>query len=98
MKVGIKVLGCPKNEADCEILAGLLKERGHEIVHNVEEADVVVLDTCAFIEDAKKESIDEILSFVEAKEDYGYRLVVKGCLVQRYYRELKKKSQRWTSG
>ncbi|ACM22973.1 30S ribosomal protein S12 methylthiotransferase RimO [Thermotoga neapolitana] len=90
MKVGIKVLGCPKNEADCEILAGLLKERGHEIVHNVEEADVVVLDTCAFIEDAKKESIDEILSFVEAKEDYGYRLVVKGCLVQRYYRELKK--------
>jgi len=90
VKVGIKVLGCPKNEADCEILAGLLKERGHEIVHNVEEADVVVLDTCAFIEDAKKESIDEILSFVEAKEDYGYRLVVKGCLVQRYYRELKK--------
>ncbi|AJG40892.1 ribosomal protein S12 methylthiotransferase RimO [Thermotoga sp. RQ7] len=90
MKVGIKVLGCPKNEADCEVLAGLLKEKGHEVVHNVEEADIIVLDTCAFIEDAKKESIDEILSFVEAKEDYGYRLVVKGCLVQRYYRELKK--------
>jgi ribosomal protein S12 methylthiotransferase len=90
VKVGIKVLGCPKNEADCEVLAGLLKEKGHEVVHNVEEADIIVLDTCAFIEDAKKESIDEILSFVEAKEDYGYRLVVKGCLVQRYYRELKK--------
>ncbi|PLV57234.1 30S ribosomal protein S12 methylthiotransferase RimO [Thermotoga sp. SG1] len=90
MRVGIKVLGCPKNEADCEVLAGILKERGHEIVYKVEEADVVVLDTCAFIEDAKKESIDEIFSFVEAKKDYGYKIVVKGCLVQRYYRELKK--------
>ena len=84
MKVGIKVLGCPKNEADCEVLAGLLKGRGHKIVRSVEEADVIVLDTCAFIEDARKESIDEILSFVEAKGDFGYRLVVKGCLVQRY--------------
>ncbi|MCD6551415.1 30S ribosomal protein S12 methylthiotransferase RimO [Thermotoga sp.] len=90
MKVGIKVLGCPKNEADCEVLAGLLKGRGHKIVRSVEEADVIVLDTCAFIEDARKESIDEILSFVEAKGDFGYRLVVKGCLVQRYYEELKK--------
>ncbi|KUK33257.1 MAG: Ribosomal protein S12 methylthiotransferase RimO, partial [Thermotoga sp. 47_83] len=49
MRVGIKVLGCPKNEADCEILAGVLRERGHEIVFDVKDADVVVLDTCAFI-------------------------------------------------
>jgi len=90
VRVGIKVLGCPKNEADCEILAGVLREGGHEIVFDVKDADVVVLDTCAFIEDAKRESIDEIFSFIDAKDQYSYKLVVKGCLVQRYYEELKK--------
>ncbi|PLV60414.1 30S ribosomal protein S12 methylthiotransferase RimO [Thermotoga sp. KOL6] len=91
MKVGIKVLGCPKNEADCDVLAGILKDKGHKIVKSVDEADIVVLDTCAFIEDAKKEAIEEIFSFIEAKNNgYKFKLVVKGCLVQRYYKDLKR--------
>ncbi len=92
MNVGIKVLGCPKNEADCEVLAGLLELKGHRVVSRVEDADIVLIDTCAFIEDAKKESIDEIMDFVEYRERSGarYKIVVKGCLVQRYYEELKK--------
>jgi len=91
MRIGIKVLGCPKNEADCEILAGLLKKRGHEIVRDVENADVVILDTCAFIEDAKQESISEIFEFVDYKLSTrrSFKLIVKGCLVQRYGRILR---------
>lgn len=91
MRIGIKVLGCPKNEADCEILAGLLKKRGHEIVKDVENADVVILDTCAFIEDAKRESISEIFEFVDYKLSTrrSFKLIVKGCLVQRYGRILR---------
>lgn len=91
MKIGIKVLGCPKNEADCEILAGLLRKSGHEIAKNVESADVVILDTCAFIEDAKRESISEIFEFVDYKLSIrrDLKLVVKGCLVQRYGKILK---------
>ena len=91
MRIGIKVLGCPKNEADCEILAGILKKRGHEIVKNVEDADVVILDTCAFIEDAKRESISEIFEFVDYKlsTKQDLKLIVKGCLVQRYGRILR---------
>jgi len=91
MRIGIKVLGCPKNEADCEILAGILKKRGHEIVKNVEDADVVILDTCAFIEDAKRESISEIFEFVDYKlsTKQDLKLMVKGCLVQRYGRILR---------
>ena len=92
MRIGIKVLGCPKNEADCEILAGLLKKRGHEIVKSVENADVVILDTCAFIEDAKRESISEIFEFVNYKMSVkrDLKLIVKGCLVQRYGKILRK--------
>ncbi len=91
MKIGIKILGCPKNTADCEILAGILKSRGHEIVFDVKEADAVVIDTCTFIEKAKVESIDAILDFVEYKRKNrpDLRIYVKGCMVQRYYEDLK---------
>ena len=68
MRVGIKVLGCPKNTADCEILAAVLKRRGHEIVESAGEADLIIIDTCTFIEDAKKESVDTILDFVYYKK------------------------------
>ncbi|MGB9789089.1 MAG: 30S ribosomal protein S12 methylthiotransferase RimO [Thermotoga caldifontis] len=88
MRIGIKVLGCPKNEADCDVLEAILRSKGHEIVSNVDEADVVILDTCCFIEDAKKESIDEILDFIEYKKRKPFFLCVKGCLVQRYARQL----------
>ncbi len=91
MKIGIKILGCPKNTADCEIFAGILKSRGHEIVFDVKEADAVVIDTCTFIEKAKVESIDAILDFVEYKRKNrpDLRIYVKGCMVQRYYEDLK---------
>ncbi len=91
MKIGIKILGCPKNTADCEVLAGVLRKRGHEIVKNAEEAEAIIIDTCAFIEDAKKETIDTILDFVYYKKSRpDLKLFVKGCMVQRYYEELKK--------
>ena len=91
LKVGIKVLGCPKNIADCEILAGLLKKKGYQIVKSAEEADLVIIDTCTFIEDAKRETIDTILDFVYYKEKRkDLKIAVKGCMVQRYYKELKK--------
>jgi len=88
MRIGIKVLGCPKNEADCDVLEAILRSKGHEIVYNVDEADIVVIDTCCFIEDAKRESIDEILDFVEYKKRKPFFLCVKGCLVQRYASQL----------
>jgi ribosomal protein S12 methylthiotransferase len=88
MRIGIKVLGCPKNEADCDVLEAILRSKGHEIVYNVDEADIVVIDTCCFIEDAKRESIDEILDFIEYKKQKPFFLCVKGCLVQRYASQL----------
>jgi len=88
MRIGIKVLGCPKNEADCDVLEAILRSKGHEIVYNVDEADTIVIDTCCFIEDAKRESIDEILDFVEYKKRKPFFLCVKGCLVQRYASQL----------
>lgn len=91
MRVGIRVLGCPKNTADCEILAAVLKRRGHEIVRSAEEADLIVIDTCTFIEDAKRESIDTILDFAYYKNSRkDLKIAVKGCMVQRYYEELKR--------
>jgi ribosomal protein S12 methylthiotransferase len=88
MRIGIKVLGCPKNEADCDVLEAILRSKGHEIVYNVDEADTIVIDTCCFIEDAKRESIDEILDFIEYKKRKPFFLCVKGCLVQRYASQL----------
>ncbi|HBT40024.1 MAG: Ribosomal protein S12 methylthiotransferase RimO [Thermotoga sp. 50_1627] len=88
MKIGIKVLGCPKNEADCDVLEAILRSRGHEIVYSVDAADTIVIDTCCFIEEAKRESIDEILDFIEYKKKKSFFLCVKGCLVQRYAPQL----------
>lgn len=82
-------MGCPKNEADCNVLEGILKSRGHKIVKNVDEAQVVIIDTCGFIESAKRESIEEILDFVNYKKKHNFFLCVKGCLVQRYPDQLR---------
>ena len=91
MKIGIRILGCPKNTADCEILAALLKKRGHELVKDAAQADLVLIDTCGFIEAAKRETIDTILDFVYYKKSRrDLKIAVKGCMVQRYYEELKK--------
>jgi len=83
-------LGCFKNTVDSEVLAGMLRARGMEIVSEYEDPDWLVINTCGFIRDAKEESIDEILAALEKKEKGELKkLAVFGCLVQRYYRELK---------
>jgi ribosomal protein S12 methylthiotransferase len=82
-------LGCAKNLVDGEIMLGHLAERGAEITPDLDRADVVIVNTCGFIEDAKRESIDAILDVASAKRRHGgLRLVVSGCMAQRYAAEL----------
>jgi ribosomal protein S12 methylthiotransferase len=89
-KVGFISLGCPKNLVDSEVMMGQLKHSGYEITSNAEEAETVVVNTCGFIDSAKKESIDAILEAARLKaEGKATRLVVAGCLVERYRDELK---------
>ncbi len=88
-RVYFEILGCPKNTADSEYMAGLLKNSGCEIVKNPEKADVVVINTCGFIEPAKEESIDTILEFAQLKNERLKKLVVCGCLYERYKQQLK---------
>jgi ribosomal protein S12 methylthiotransferase len=84
-------LGCPKNLVDGEVMLGMLQARGHELVADANDADVIVVNTCAFIDRAKKESIDAILEMAQRKEQgKARRLVVTGCLSQRYDAELRK--------
>ncbi|MDR3365084.1 MAG: hypothetical protein LBS91_09125, partial [Clostridiales Family XIII bacterium] len=82
-KIFIKTVGCPKNQEDSERMAGTLAAAGHEIVFDPDSADVIVVNTCGFIEDAKRESIETIFDYVPYKEE-GKRLIVTGCLTQRY--------------
>jgi ribosomal protein S12 methylthiotransferase len=89
-KVGFISLGCPKNLVDSEVMMGQLKATGYEITADASEADTVVVNTCGFIDAAKKESIDAILEAGKLKSDgKATRLVVAGCLVERYRDELK---------
>src|SRR5215210_6874557 len=89
-KVGFVSLGCPKNLVDSEVMMGHLKQNGYEITSNAEDADTVVVNTCGFIDSAKKESIDTILEAVQLKTNgHAKRLIVAGCLVERYRDELK---------
>lgn len=87
MRIFFDTLGCPKNFEDTDVAKGILEEAGHTIVDDPEGSDVIVVNTCGFINDAKKESIDEIFAMTEYKES-GKKLVVSGCLVQRYAQEL----------
>ncbi len=90
MKVGFISLGCPKNLVDSEVMMGQLKHSGYQITPDAEEADTVVVNTCGFIDSAKKESIEAILEAARLKtEGKAKRLVVAGCLVERYRDELK---------
>jgi len=83
-------LGCFKNTVDSEVLAGMLKARGMEIVSEYENPDWLIINTCGFIRDAKEESIEEILAALEKKEKGELKkLAIFGCLTQRYHRELK---------
>jgi ribosomal protein S12 methylthiotransferase len=89
MKIYIETLGCPKNLNDSEAAAGILEKDGHQIVEDPYEADVLMVNTCGFINDAKKESIQRIFEMSEDKNP-GATLVVTGCLSQRYGDELYK--------
>src|SRR5216117_3818749 len=89
-KVGFISLGCPKNLVDSEVMMGQLKQNGFAITADATEADTLVVNTCGFIESAKKESIEAILEAARLKSDgKATRLVVAGCLVERYRDELK---------
>ena len=89
VKVGMISLGCAKNLVDGEIMLGKLKSAGVELTADATRADVVVVNTCGFITDAKKESIDAILEVARAKEGGDVRrLVVAGCMAQAYADDL----------
>src|SRR6476469_4554805 len=91
MKVGFVSLGCPKNLVDGEVMLGMAQQAGHEITPDAQDADVLVVNTCAFIDNAKQESIDAILEMAKIKSDgKASRLVVTGCLAERYREELRK--------
>ena len=90
MKIGLVSLGCPKNLVDSEVMLGLAQGAGHELTSDTAEADVLVVNTCAFIDRAKQESIDTILELAQHKTNGRCRkLVVTGCLAERYRDELK---------
>ncbi|MDD6214158.1 MAG: 30S ribosomal protein S12 methylthiotransferase RimO [Firmicutes bacterium] len=90
MKIGMVSLGCPKNQTDAETMLGILSEKGHEIVQNPQEAEVIVVNTCGFIDPAKQESIDAILEMSEYKKSGKCRiLIATGCLAERYHEEIK---------
>lgn len=88
-KVHFISLGCPKNLVDSEIMAGTLMKEGYEVVADENEAETVIVNTCGFIEDSKKESIDRVLEMSELKKNGRLKkLVVAGCLTQRYKDDL----------
>lgn len=88
-KIGMISLGCPKNQVDAEIMLSKLQKDGFTIVVDPSEADIVIVNTCGFIEDAKRESIENILDMVSYKEDCeNLKILVTGCLAQRYQDEI----------
>ncbi len=90
MKIGLISLGCPKNLVDSEVMLGLAEQAGYELTSDARDADVVVVNTCAFIDRAKQESVDAILEMAELKKKGPCRrLVVTGCLAERYRDELR---------
>jgi len=89
MRILFVSLGCDKNLVDTEVMLGMLAQRGHQMVDSEEEADVIVVNTCCFIHDAKEESIQTILEMAEYKKNGTLKvLIVTGCLAQRYKQEI----------
>ena len=90
-KVGMFILGCSKNQVDGEMLLATVQQAGYTLCNSEEEADAVIVNTCGFIESAKKESIDEILQLARRKEAGKLKaIVVTGCLAERYQTEIRK--------
>ncbi|WP_281887536.1 30S ribosomal protein S12 methylthiotransferase RimO [Paenibacillus sp. YYML68] len=88
-KVKVVTLGCEKNLVDSEIMSGLVHERGYELVDNKEDATIIIVNTCGFIDAAKEESVNTILDMADLKETASLKaLIVSGCLTQRYKKEL----------
>jgi ribosomal protein S12 methylthiotransferase len=92
-RVGMISLGCAKNRVDSEVMLGELRAKGYEVAPDLESADTVIVNTCGFVEDARRESIDAILEVAASKGDAasggrGKRLLVAGCMVNRYGEEL----------
>ena len=88
-KIGMISLGCPKNQVDAEIMLSKLQNGGFEIVNDPMDADVIIVNTCGFIEDAKRESIENILDMISYKEDCeNLKVLVTGCLAERYQSEI----------
>src|SRR5262245_4495465 len=91
LKVGFVSLGCPKNLVDSEVMMGLLQSGGAKITAKADEADVIVVNTCSFINTAKQESVNTILEMAQHKvSGKARKLVVAGCLVERYRDEIQK--------
>ena len=91
MKIGFVSLGCPKNLVDTEVMMGQLTSQGHELTPHPSDADVIVVNTCSFIDPAKQESVDTILEMAEYKKTgRAQRLIVAGCLVERYRGDIQK--------
>ncbi len=91
-KVGFVSLGCPKNLVDSEVMMGLLQHNGAELTPKAEDAEIIVINTCSFIDSAKQESVNTILEMVRHKREHGgnaARIVVAGCLVERYRDEIR---------
>src|SRR5690349_24350297 len=89
LKVGFVSLGCPKNLVDSEVMMGQLVACGHELTTQPDQAEVLVVNTCSFIDPAKQESVDTILELAEYKKTGAARkLIVAGCLAERYREEI----------
>ena len=86
LKIGIVSLGCAKNLVDSENILGLLKHDGYHITSSTNDADIIIVNTCGFIDSSKKESIETIFEILSYKK----QVVVTGCLAQRYEKELRK--------
>lgn len=87
-KIGIVSLGCPKNRVDTEVMLGILGQEGHEIVASPEDAEIIVVNTCAFIDSAKEESINTVLEMAEYKKENCRYLIMTGCMAERYHKEI----------
>lgn len=90
VKIATVSLGCPKNTVDTEVMLGTLQENGYQIITDASKADVIIINTCGFIDSAKRESIETILEFSKYKDENCQVLIVTGCLVQRNSDELSK--------
>ena len=90
-KVGMISLGCPKNQVDGEIMLEKLKSSGFDIAQSIEDSDIMIVNTCGFIDDAKKEAIETILEVCEYKQaGLISSVIVTGCLAERYQDEILK--------